>query len=188
MANRILTPEFRAGYISVFKATAQKQEDGSLGKAKFSIRACFPPTADLAELRNEASGAAVTKWGSTVPKTVRSPFRRNDELDNPVAGLGDDWIIMTFSANEDSRPGVVDENVNDIIDQSAIYSGAWFRCQVHAYAYDMKGNKGVTFALDNVQKLRDDETLGNGKPPANKAFAPVGGGSGTKKAASDIFG
>lgn len=192
MATRILTPEFRAGYISVFKATAQKQDDGTMGKAKFSIRACFPPTADLSELKAEAGAAAVAKFGSNVPKSLRSPFRRNEELDNPVAGLGDDWIVMTFSANEDSKPGLVDADTNDIIDQSLVYSGAWYRCQVHAYGYDMKGNKGVTFGLDNVQKLRDDDTLGNGKPPANKAFTPVGaatGASGGKaKSAADIFG
>lgn len=188
MANRILTPEFRAGFISVFKATAQKQDDGSLGKAKFSIRACFPPTADLSDLKAEAAAAASAKWGSSIPKSLRSPFRLNEELDNPVAGLGDDWTIMTFSASEDSRPGVVDENVNDIIDPALVYSGAWFRAQVHAYGYEMKGNKGVTFGLDNVQKIRDDEVLGNGKPPANKAFAPVGGGSVKAKSASDIFG
>ncbi len=188
MANRILTPEFRAGYISVFKATAQKQEDGTMGKAKFTVRACFPPTADLSELKAEAGAAASAKWGASVPKTVRSPFRKNEELDNPVAGLGDDWVIMTFSANEDSRPGIVDENVTDIIDPAQVYNGAWYRAQIHAYAYDMKGNKGVTFGLDNVQKMREDDPLGNGKPPANKAFAAVGGATGTKKAASDIFG
>lgn len=190
MATRILTPEFRAGFISVFKATAQKQDDGTMGKAKFGIRACFPPNSDMTELKTEAGFAATAKWGTNIPKSLRSPFRKNEELDNPVAGLGDDWIIMTFSANEDSRPGLVDEQTNDIIDPSAVYSGAWYRCQVHAYAYEAKGNKGVTFGLDNVQKLRDDDALGNGKPPASKAFAPAGGSAATPKAksAADIFG
>ena len=30
-----------------------------------------------------------------------------------------------------------------------------------AFTYDTKGNKGVSFGLNNVQKVKDDEPLGN---------------------------
>ena len=186
MADNILTPEFRAAYISVFKAKAQKQEDGSMGKAKFSIRACFPPTSDLSKLKAEAEAAAKDKWGEKLPKSLRSPFRLNEELDNPVVGIGDDWVIMTFSANEDRRPGIVDAKVQDIIDEEDVYSGAWYRAQVRAFAYENAGNRGVSFGLQNVQKLRDDEQLGAGRCPANKAFEPVEDTGG--KTAGSIFG
>ena len=101
MADNLITPEFRAAYISIFRATAQKNPDGTMGKAKYSIRACFPPTADLKSLKAEAGLAAQAKWGDKIPKTIRSPFRTNEELENPVVGIGADWIIMTFSANEE---------------------------------------------------------------------------------------
>lgn len=190
MAENILTPEFRAAYISVFKARAQKQEDGSMGKAKYSIRACFPPTSDLSKLKAEAEQVARDKWGDKLPKTLRSPFRTNEELETPVVGIGDDWVIMTFSANEDRRPGLVDAKVQDIIDEEDVYSGAWYRAQVRAFAYENSGNKGVSFGLQNVQKLRDDEPLGAGRVPANKAFEAVdepAAGS-ASKTASSIFG
>lgn len=173
MADNIITPEFRAAYISIFRATAQKQADGTMGKAKFSIRAAFPPSADLSKLKLEAGKAAQDKWGDKIPKTIRSPFRRNDELENPVVGIGDDWMIMTFSANEDRRPGIVDAKNQDIINDADVYSGAWYRAQVRAFAYDNAGNKGVSFGLQNVQKLREDDPLGGGRTPANKAFEPV---------------
>ena len=171
--DNLLTPEFRACYISVFKATAAKQADGTMGKAKFSIRAAFPPTADLKALKAQAGQAAADKWGNAIPKTMRSPFRKNEELDNPVVGIGDDWTIMTFSANEDRRPGIVDAKLQDIIDDADVYSGAWYRAQVRAFAYDNAGNKGVSFGLQNVQKLRDDDPIGGGRTPANKAFDAV---------------
>lgn len=176
MSDNILTPEFRAGFISIFKATSNKNADGTMSAPKFSVRACFPPTTDLSLLKKEAAAVATEKWGNQIPKTLRSPFRKNEELDNPVVGLGDDWIIMTFAANEDSRPGIVDAKLQDIIDDSQVYSGAWFRAQVRAYAYDKAGNKGVSFGLQNVQKLRDDDPIGKGKMPASKAFEAVGGG------------
>ena len=189
MPDNQITPEFRAAFISVFRATAMKNADGSTSKPKYSIRAAFPPKADLSALKKEAGLAAQEKWGDKIPKTLRSPFRLNEELEAPIIGIGDDWTIMSFSANEDRRPGIVDAKLQDIIDDADVYSGAWYRCQVRAFAYDTAGNKGVSFGLQNVQKLRDDEPLGNGRIPASKAFEPVDAppSEGAKTAAS-IFG
>lgn len=179
MAENRITPEFRAGYVGLFRASAPKEDPN--GKKKFSIRAIFMPGADLKQLKLDAEAAAIEKWGANVPKNLRSPFRLNEELDNPVAGIPDDAIVMTFSANEDRRPGVVDANLQDIIHESECYSGAWYRAQVRAFAYEAKGNKGVSFGLQNVQKLRNDDPLGSGNIPASKAFdaVPTEGGSKT---------
>ena len=189
-ADNQITPEFRAAFISVFKATSMKNADGSVNKPKFSIRAAFPPTAKLDALKKEAEMAAREKWGDKIPKTLRSPFRTNEELENPIVGIGDDWIIMSFSANEDRRPGIVDSKLQDIIDDADVYSGAWYRAQVRAFAYESAGNKGVSFGLQNVQKLRDDDPLGNGRIPASKAFEPVDvpAAAGGGRTATSIFG
>lgn len=187
--DNLITPDFRAAFISVFRATSMKNADGTDSSPKYSIRAAFPPTAKLDALKKEAQAAATEKWGDKIPKTLRNPFRRNEELDNPIVGIGDDWIIMSFSANADRRPGIVDAKLQDVIDDSDIYSGAWYRAQVRAFAYDKAGNKGVSFGLQNVQKLRDDDPLGNGRIPASKAFesvdVPAGAGG---KTATSIFG
>jgi hypothetical protein len=190
MADNQITPDFRAAFISVFKATSMKNADGSINKPKYSIRACFPPNADLKALKHEAQLAAQEKWGDKIPKTLRSPFRTNEELENPIVGIGDDWIIMSFSANEDRRPGIVDAKLQDIIDDSDVYSGAWYRAQVRAFAYENAGNKGVSFGLQNVQKLRDDDPIGSGRLPASKAFEAVDvpAGAGGAKTATSIFG
>lgn len=183
MADKLITPEFRAAFCGLFRATAPKENPN--GAKKFSIRAVFMPGADLSALKAAAKAVAGEKWGGNAPKTMRSPFRTNEELDNPIPGVPDDAIVMTFSANEDRRPGLVDANLSDIIDDSEVYSGAWFRAQVRAYAYDQAGNKGVAFGLENVQKLRDDDPLGGGRMPASKAFEAFGGGSG--KTAAGMF-
>jgi len=186
MTQNVITPEFRAAFVALFKASAQKMADGSMGAPKYSLRAVFPPNADLAQLKAEAESAVVEKWGDKAPKSLRSPFRLNAELDTPVAGIGDDWTVITFSAAEDRKPGVVDANLQDIIDPTQVYSGAWFRAQIRAYAYDKAGNKGVAFGLQNVQKLRDDDPIGSGNQPASKAFTAVEGSGG--KSAGSIFG
>ena len=188
MADNLITPHFRAAFISVFKATSMKNADGTINKPKFSIRAAFPPSANLAPLKKEAELAAKEKWGDKIPKTLRSPFRTNEELENPIVGIGDDWVIMSFSANEDRRPGIVGPTLQDIIDDSDVYSGAWYRAQVRAFAYETAGNKGVSFGLQNVQKIKDDDPIGNGRIPASKAFEPVEGAAEGAKTATSIFG
>lgn len=175
MADKLITPEFRAAFVGLFRATAPRENPD--GKKKYSMRAVFMPDTDISTLKAAAKEAASAKWGNNVPKTLRSPFRLNEELDNPIPGVPDDAVVMTFSANEDRRPGVVDAHLQDIIDETEVYSGAWFRAQVRAYAYETSGNRGVAFGLENVQKLRDDDALGSGRVPASKAFEAFGGSS-----------
>lgn len=182
-ADNILTPEFRATFVALFKPSASKNADGTAGKLKYSIRAAFDPSTDLKALKKAAEQAARDKWGDKIPKTMRSPFRTNEELDNPIPGLPDDAIIMTFSANEDRRPGLVGPKLQDIIDETEIYSGCYLRAQVRAFAYENAGNRGVSFGLQNVQKLRDGDPLGAGRMPAAKAFDAVEGGT----SAGDLF-
>jgi hypothetical protein len=181
MADNIITPEFRGAFVSLFRASKPKGAPETQSP-KFSIRAAFPPNTDFSAMKAEAAKASVEKWGDKVPKTARSPFRRNDELDNPIAGIGDDWVIMTFTAPESRRPGLVDANLQDIIDEVDVYSGAWFRAQVRPYAYEQQGNKGVSFGLQNVQKLRDDAPLTSNKPKVSDIFTAVGA-----KSASSVF-
>jgi hypothetical protein len=170
MANNVLTPKFRGVFVSVFKASAMKGQVGA--KPKFSIKAAFPPDADLSALKKEAAEVGTEKWGAQLPKLMRNPFRKNEDLENPVVGIPDDWVIMTFSANEDRRPGIVNARNEDIIDESEAYSGAYYRAQVRAFAYDSAGNKGVSFGLQNVQKMAEGDPLG-GRIPASKAFEAV---------------
>jgi len=181
MAENLITPEFRGAFVSVFKATAMKGQADA--KPKFSVRAVFLPGTDLSALKKAAQEAAAEKWGSNMPKTLRNPFRKNEELDNQVAGVPDDAIVATFSANEDRRPGIVDAKLQGIIDEAECYSGAYYRAQVRAFAYETAGNKGVAFGLQNLQKLREGEPLG-GRMPASKAFTSV---EGSATSASGLF-
>lgn len=182
---KVTTPEFRAAFIQVFKPGKPKDAKPEQ-LPNYSIRAAFPPTTDLSTLKAEAQRAAEAKWGEgKIPKTLRSPFRRNDELDTPIKGIDDDWIVMTFTRREaDGRPGVVDQNVQAILDESDVYAGAWFFASVNAYGYEHTGNKGVAFGLQNVQLSKDDEALGRGRSKPEDDFAPVGGGAAKNGGAS----
>lgn len=176
MAN-VTTPEFRGVFLQVFRAGKPKTAKAEQ-LPNYSVRAAFPPNTDFKALKAQAEDAVKAKWPTGAPKTLRSPFRRNDELDNPVAGIPDDWIIMTFARREaDGRPAVFDEQVCDIepVNQSEVYAGAWYQASVKAYPYENSGNKGVAFGLQGIQKRRDDQPLGNQTTATASDFSPATG-------------
>jgi hypothetical protein len=54
------------------------------------------------------------------------------------------------------------------------YAGCFARATIRAFAYDKNGNKGVSFALQNVQKLKNGEPFGS-KRKAEDDFEAVAG-------------
>ena len=46
------------------------------------------------------------------------------------------------------------------------YAGCYARAAITAFGYDRKGNKGVSFSLMHIQKVKDGEPFGadRGKP------------------------
>jgi hypothetical protein len=109
----------------------------------------------------------------------RLPFRNGAAEDCKIAdpkapggfvwkpGLGPGTVYVR--AASEFKPGVVDGQKKEIINPQEFYGGCYARAQVHAYWYDVKGNKGVTFGLDNVQFVRDGEPFG-GRQKASEAF------------------
>lgn len=188
MTEKLNTPEFRVSYANVFKP----QLNDLSKKMEYSLVAIFPKGTDLSALKAAAQGALVEKFGADQkkwPQNIRSPFRKCSERWKNVdgkqtmaAGYEDgDAIFMTLKANEDYKPGIVNAQVQDIIEPREFYSGCYARASVRPYVYDQKGNRGVSFGLSNVQKLRDGEPLGGGpsRPTDDfQAVAEVGGSSG----------
>lgn len=177
MSTKVNTPDFRVAFPAVFKA---KRNDLS-GKDEFSLVALFPKGANLKELEAAAKAALVKKWGDKKekwPKNLRSPFRdqgdREKENDNGdmVLPQGYEKGAVYINLKSNQRPGVVDQSVQEILDESEFYGGCWARASINAYAYDQAGNRGVAFGLMNVQKVRDDDAFGNRTKPQDD-FAPV---------------
>lgn len=189
MADSVMTPEFRASYANVFRP-GKAMNDGEEGK--YGVTALFRKGEDLRKMEAAAKEAIIEKWGadkSKWPKNIRLPFRDQAEREKDgalPAGHEAGAIFVNFTSKQ--KPGLVDKNVNPIIEETEFYSGCWARATVRAFAYDQKGNRGVAFGLQNVQKVRDDEPLG-GRRRAEDDFQPLSGGDGAEVPASaeDLF-
>ena len=77
----------------------------------------------------------------------------------------------SVQATSNNKPGIVDAALNPIMDANEIYSGAYYRASIRAYAWDHPtGGKGVSIALDNVMKVKDGEAF-SGRTDASADFA-----------------
>lgn len=189
----INTPEFRVSYPSVF----QPKKNDLNGEMEYSVVALFPKGANLDALKKAAQEAIVKKWGADKtkwPANLKSPFRDQAEKAKNVDGKSilppaheAGAIFMTLKSKQ--RPSVVDQNVQEILDTSKFYAGCWAIASVNAYAYDQKGNRGVSFGLGNIQFRRDGDPLG-GRTRAEDDFSPVaaeGGSSSGGGGAASLF-
>ena len=174
----VMTPEFVASYPKLFKAEKNEMS----GKEEFSVVALFKKGADLSALKKEAEAVLIEQLGADKakwPKNLKSPFRDQGEREKDgamPAGHEKGAIFLTLKTT--FKPGVVDSNVQPIIDENEVYAGAICRATVKASFYDKAGNKGVAFYLQNVQKVSDGTPIGGGKASASSEFAPVEGSTG----------
>ena len=80
---------------------------------------------------------------------------------------------MYVSVSNSRRPGVVDRNVQPILDSTEVYSGCYARVSLECFPYKhQQGGDGISFSLGNVQKLADGERF-DGSTSAEQDFDAV---------------
>ncbi len=174
----VTTVMFRASYPNLFKP---KKNDLN-GKDEYSVVALFPKGADLSNIRKAIEAAGIKKWGADKkkwPKPLRLPLRdqkeraKEDENGKMILPPGHEEGAFFLNLKSTVAPGIVDANVQQILDESEIYPGVWLKANINAFAYDNKGNKGISFGLNHIQKVKDGESLGGGRGRAADAFTAV---------------
>ncbi len=160
---KITTPEFRGSFVTLKKPRAFGNDP-----PKYSITITLPDDHEFwDDLMDKVDAAAEKRWEGKIPKNMHIPIRYGDETEY------EDWEDSKFcQASSEERPGIIDVDGEDIIDFSELYSGAWYRATIRAYAwhYPETNKKGVSLALDNVMKIKNDEPF-SGRSSAADDFA-----------------
>lgn len=152
---RVITPIARLSYPYLFAKSAGM--NGAEGK--YQCELIFPANTDMADLRAAANAAAKEKWGDKPPKNLKSPFRKGDEDREDKDGY--EGAVFIGARSKDKPGVVVGPDRLPCADPSEVYGGCFVKASVTAFAYDTNGNKGVSFALNNVWKIRDGEPFGS---------------------------
>lgn len=171
---KVVTGKVRLSYCHVFEPQAAEGSE----TPKYSTVLMIPKSdkATMKKLRAAEQAAAEagknSKFGGKIPSNLKSIIHDGDEeadLDkNPE--YENHWYM---SVSSKTRPGVVDRDLNPILDSTDVYSGCYVRASINAYAYEYKGKKGVSFGLNHIQKLADGDFLG-GRSRAEDDFDPLG--------------
>ena len=168
---KVVTGVCRLSYVNIWQA---KSING--GAPKYSTSVLIPKSdmATVAKVKAAIQaayeeGAGKLKGNSkTAPSlaSLKTPLRDGDtERPDDAAYVGH-WFL---NANSNTAPGVVDASREPIYDTSEIYSGVYARVSLSFYAFNSNGNRGIACGLQNIQKVRDGESLG-GKAKAEDDF------------------
>lgn len=161
------TPKFRVSFPHVFKAKSFEDQ-----APKFSMTMLFDKTTDLKDMKRAVFNAAVEEWGSDKakwPKKLRMPFRDGSEKSDLDGYEGKIFV----GASSKNRPGVIAGDRSPIAEEdNSFYAGCYARATLIAFAYDKAGNVGVSFSLQNIQKMGDGKPF-SGRKAAEDEFDSV---------------
>lgn len=107
------------------------------------------------------------KFGGKVPSNLKTPLRDGDVDREEDEAYEDAYFV---NANSKVKPGIVDADVNPVLDQSEFYSGCYGRVSLTFYAYNVNGNRGIAAGLQNIMKTDEGEPLG-GRSRAEDDFS-----------------
>lgn len=167
---KVFTPQAVLSYPHLFEPNTPP----GATEAVYSCALVFEQGTDLTEMKKAAVEAAKEKFGAKAEALIRDgklklPFRTDAE----DKGYPEGSIFMNVKNKQ--KPGIVsiypgpDGKPTAITDPSQVYAGCKVRASLRAYAYDVSGNKGVAFALGNLQKLADGDRL-DGRKRAEDEF------------------
>jgi hypothetical protein len=169
---KVVTGKVRLSYVHLFEPWASDADE----EKKFSTMILVPKTDKrtvkaLRDAEKVALEAGKSVFGGKIPAGAASIIHDCDEEDD-LEEYPEREGHYRLSVSSKTRPGIVDQNVSDILDSTEVYSGCYARVSINAFAYNVKGKKGVSFGLNHVQKVADGEFLG-GRSRAEDDFEPV---------------
>jgi hypothetical protein len=166
---KLVTGKVRLSYVNVFETN---------DKGKYSVAILIPKTdkatldkvkAAIEAVKTDAKSA--TTWGSKFLASFKTPLRDGD-TDRDVEKSPEYKGCYFVNCNSGQKPGVVDAQLNPILDKSEVYSGCYGRVSINLYPFNVDGNKGIAAGLNNLQKMAEGEPL-SGRSRAEDDFTAV---------------
>lgn len=175
-ATKVITgPNTVFSYLHVLEP---KEQPGG-GTPKYSVSLIIPKSDERTVKKIRAAIQAAYEEGQSKLKgsskavppltALKTPLRDGDLERADDEAYRDAYFL---NANSVTKPGVVDADLNEIIDPWELYSGIIGRASINFYAYNSNGNRGIACGLNNLQKLRDGTPLG-GHTKASVDFADL---------------
>lgn len=165
---KVVTGKVRLSYCNLFQPRAV--EEGQ--EAKYSCTILIPKSDKVTIQKIKAAIEAAKQagisnvFGGKLPPNLKTPVHDGDG-EKPNGGeYGEECKgHYVINATSKQKPGIVDKNLNEILDSTEVYSGCYAKVSINFYAFSKSGNKGIACGLNNVQKIADGDYLGGRSRP-----------------------
>lgn len=130
-------------------------------------------TPEMKRIRAACEAALKKKFPAATPEELaemKRPFRKC--ATKPKAYGPEFADCLFFKVKSKNKPGVVGPDAKTQMHAGDVVAGDYVRVSVNPFAYDNKGNKGVSLWMNNVQKLGEGVRLSGGAR-AEDEFTPV---------------
>lgn len=176
LLKKVNTPEFRVSFPHLF--TPRKNDLN--GKMEYSVTALFPKGTNINELLAAANEVAVSAFGpdkTKWPKNLKMPFKKQEDSldkDGKLRSGHEEgaWLMNLKCDASKNQPGIVDAQVQPIIDPKEVYAGCYGKASITFFAFNQPAAKGVSIILNNFQKTKDGEPL-TSRNRAEDDFKPI---------------
>lgn len=158
---KVITGVVRLSYCHVFQPFSNNPDQ----EAAYSTVILIPKSdkKTLKAIENAQQAALEqgknSKFGGKIPPNWQNTLKDGDE-DADLERNPEYEGHMYMSVKSKTPPGVVDRQLNEIIDSTEVYSGCYAKVSINAFPYNVSGNRGVSFGLNHVQKVDDGDFLG----------------------------
>lgn len=158
MANKneykVVTPAATLMYPHLFEPTSFEE-----GKTPtYNCVLVFDKGTDLSSLVELVRSCAKDNLRNS--EGARNPIRDGAEKAADWGELFRDKKYIRISSK--FAPKCIGRDRQELILADDWYSGCKVRAVINAFAYDTKGNKGVSFGFSAIQKIADGDNLGGG--------------------------
>lgn len=167
----LITPVGMLSFPHLFEARAAGPGQEPMFSASILFDAKAQQSPEYLDLRKAAHAVGVVRWGDkmkdqTFTRNLRLPFRPAGEKN--YAGYEDGMIYI--AARTKDKPGVVDARNQEMFVPADVWPGQLARLFVAPFAYDVNGNKGISFALNHCQIVKQKMPRLDGRKSATEAF------------------
>lgn len=148
IGRNITTGIVKLAYAHIFEAYTVEGIEGV--EPRYSITIIIPKT-DTETLKAIDVAIGELKKELKHKGAIRTPMR-NGDLERPEEQLYKGCYFI--NANSKNKPGIVDSNVNTIVDPIEVKNGCYARVSFNLYGYNSNSNKGIAAGLNNIQLIQ----------------------------------
>jgi hypothetical protein len=166
----VLKPQVRFSYVHVFEPYAFDDKQAAKYSAVLMIDKTDKANLDAVNAAIQAAIAkGVEKFGATFSAKCKAnlPLHSGNE-DHPDKAAFKD--VYYLNAKSNSKPQVVDRDLNPITEPSELYAGCYGRASLNFAPWTYSNKYGISVYLNNLQKLSEGERL-DGSSSAFDDFA-----------------